>query len=138
MISESTLKACDDLVRVDGHLEVLPKGVRRPITIYEIGGICGEYDVFLPAKVDIEPTPIANPIAVTFVIIEGKQTGNSEIPGTLTAIAEKTAIIETEEKIPCLSNLKITLLDEKGVAVTTEAYEPWWRWHRTRKWGQGL
>jgi adenylate cyclase len=49
-ISEETLNACDSLLRIDGQMEVMPKGVQKPITIYDIGGIGGDYDVYLPEK----------------------------------------------------------------------------------------
>lgn len=48
LISESTLKEVDGLVRVDGHLRVKVKGVDDPVCIYDIGEIRGDYGLSLP------------------------------------------------------------------------------------------
>lgn len=48
LISETTLKELDGLVRVDGHLRVKVKGVDDPVCIYDIGEIRGEFSVSLP------------------------------------------------------------------------------------------
>ena len=49
-ISENTLKACGDIVRLDSAMQVSPKGVKEPLTIYEVGGIAGDYQLFLPPR----------------------------------------------------------------------------------------
>jgi adenylate cyclase len=50
LISEATLGACGPILRTDGRVEVMPKGFSRPIVIYEVGGIGGEYGLYLPAN----------------------------------------------------------------------------------------
>jgi len=50
LISETTLEACGPILRIDSRAEVMPKGVSRPILIYEVGGIAGEYELYLPPK----------------------------------------------------------------------------------------
>ncbi len=50
LISETTLEACGPILRIDSRAEVMPKGVSRPILTYEVGGIAGEYDLYLPPK----------------------------------------------------------------------------------------
>lgn len=50
LVSETTVKACENLLRIDGQMEVTPKGLNKNITIFEIGGVGGEYNIFLPAK----------------------------------------------------------------------------------------
>src|SRR4028119_805909 len=47
LISESTLNEVASIVKIDGQKEIKPKGVQQPITIYEIGGIGGGYNLFL-------------------------------------------------------------------------------------------
>lgn len=48
LVSEGTLRAAGPGVRVDGSLRVKVKGVDRPICIYDVGGIGGEFNRFLP------------------------------------------------------------------------------------------
>ena len=50
LISEATLKDAGANLRIDGQMQVEPKGVQEPITIHEVGGIGGEYDLFPAAE----------------------------------------------------------------------------------------
>ena len=47
MISETTYRENAALIQVNRQMEVEPKGVKKPITIYEVGGIGGKYNHFL-------------------------------------------------------------------------------------------
>jgi len=49
-ISEQNLKEAGSIVKIDAQKQVTPKGVKQPITIYEVGGIGGEYNLFLPKE----------------------------------------------------------------------------------------
>lgn len=48
LISKETLDQVGNCVRLDGRLRVKVKGVAAPITIYDVGGIKGKYQVALP------------------------------------------------------------------------------------------
>ncbi len=50
LISVTTLEACGPTLRIDSPAEVMPKGVGQPILTYEVGGIGGEYGLYLPPK----------------------------------------------------------------------------------------
>ena len=54
LVSESTIEDCEGLLRIDDQFQVMPKGVKQPITIYEIGGIGGTYNSYLPEKKKVE------------------------------------------------------------------------------------
>lgn len=49
LASASTLLPLSDIVRVDGRLRVKLKGFDAP-TIYEVGGLGGEYNIYLPER----------------------------------------------------------------------------------------
>ena len=49
-ISDSTLSECGDICRIDSAMQVMPKGVKQPLTIHELGGIGGDFQLFLPPK----------------------------------------------------------------------------------------
>ncbi|BDA70198.1 hypothetical protein CAL7716_043640 [Calothrix sp. PCC 7716] len=51
LISADTLKSLKEIVRVDGEMQVQPKGIKKQITIYEIGGIAGKHNLYLPQKI---------------------------------------------------------------------------------------
>lgn len=48
LISSDTLKSSQELIRVDRTIEVIPKGTTEIIVIYEISGIGGKYNLYLP------------------------------------------------------------------------------------------
>lgn len=48
LISEATLADTGAVVRIDGQKKMHPKGLEHPITVYEISGIGGKYNLFLP------------------------------------------------------------------------------------------
>lgn len=52
LISESTKNSCGPILRVLNRMNVLPKGVQKRINIYDIGGIYGDYNLFLPDRTE--------------------------------------------------------------------------------------
>ncbi len=121
-ISESTLKACGDILRVDDQLEVMPKGVKEPIVIYEIGGVGGKFNIQLPKKKALELLDLAEPLNIQFTVLAGKHAGSDLHSGSITGIIEQAAAITADLELEKLVNIKITLFDEKSQAVTTDLY----------------
>ena len=72
-ISENTLNASGDIVRVDNAMQVSPKGVKEPLTIYEVGGIAGDYQLFLPPKPEVDWIELTQSV-VTPVYPVGRET----------------------------------------------------------------
>lgn len=122
LISESTLKACGDILRIDDQIEVMPKGVKEPITIYETGGIGDDFNIFLPKKQKVELIDLYQPLPIEFTILEGKYAGNEAHKGEITKILPKTAEIHTHIITEKLNNLKISLFDSPNSIITSELY----------------
>ena len=72
---EGTLQECGAILRIDAEMEVVPKGVDKPITIHEIGGIGGDYNVFLPKKREIEFEELDERLPAEFSVLAGKDAG---------------------------------------------------------------
>ena len=122
-ISESTLEECGrHLLRIDDEMDVMPKGVKRPITIYEIGGIRGEFNLFLPEKADVELHELSKPFPVQLIILEGKHAGDEACSGSVVRMLDATAEIQADTKPEKLTNLKISVFDPKGNEITTDLY----------------
>ena len=47
LISEATRQEAGDDLQTNGHLRVKVKGIASPITIYDVNGVKGDYDLFL-------------------------------------------------------------------------------------------
>ncbi|MCF8143179.1 MAG: response regulator [Deltaproteobacteria bacterium] len=122
-ISENTLDECGrHLLRIDDEMEVMPKGVKKPITIYEVGGIRGEFDLFLPEKVEMDLPELPRPFPVLFTILEGKHAGNEARSGTVVRMLGTAAEISADVTPDKLTNLKISVSDMEGNEITTDLY----------------
>lgn len=123
LISESTLRPLGRTARVDGHMEVMPKGVKRPIFLYEIGGLAGKFKIFLPKKVEISLTDLSKKLPVSFTILESKFATKQLNHGVIVGLAESAAQIQVEGiEIKKLDNLKLSLFNFQGKEITDELY----------------
>ncbi len=122
LISGSTLDQCGPILRVDDQMEVMPKGVREPITIYQIGGMNGKYDIALPPVEKRELLELKKALGVRFSVLSGKHAGTDSHCGYLTGLRGDAARIQAELVPDRLENLRITLLDEDGSEVTPDLY----------------
>jgi len=126
LISESTLQEVESIVRIEGQKEVKPKGVKQPFLIYEVAGIAGEYNLFLPREEEIFfPLPKEICLQFHYTLLDGKHIGNSLFKGSLIKIsaqgAEVRANPENKFAVPePLSNIKLTLLGFNNSSQFTE------------------
>ncbi len=109
LISEATLKEAHCEVQIDGQLQVEPKGIREPIMLYDVGGIGGPFDLFLPkpgdALLHLNPA-----LVVEYTILEGKHAIGNLFQGTFTRLSESSAELQTDHHIDVLTNLKLRFL----------------------------
>lgn len=115
LVPENTLKEAGDNIRIDGQKEVSPKGVTKPITIYDIGGIGGEYQLFLEKEEEIFFS-LAQPLLLRYMVLEGKHIGAEATPGKLLRLSNKGGEIQLEsndsvEKPTPLQNIKLNFLN---------------------------
>lgn len=121
MISEATRQAVGpDLLIID-QMEVMPKGVSNPITLYEVGGLGGEYNLTLE-KQDILLILCKEPVRVQFNILASKFAGHEEYPGVIIALSAQSAQIRADVTVERLDNIKLSLFDAQGVKITNELY----------------
>ncbi|MFN5137067.1 MAG: CHASE2 domain-containing protein [Pseudanabaena sp.] len=108
LISESTYKEIEDIAKINGSMEVEPKGVSHPISIYDICGLGGIYNLELPSLSDsLQLLPI--PIPITYRILEEKHLGTEMFEGELKQLSPYGAEIVSDHDIPELTNLKLHL-----------------------------
>ncbi len=122
-ISENTLDECGrHLLRIDDEMEVMPKGVKKPITIYEVGGIRGEFNLFLPEKVEVELPDLPKPFPVQLTILEGKHASDEACRGMVLRMLDGIAEIQADVPAEKLMNLKISVFTPDGDEITTDLY----------------
>ena len=115
LISETTVQEVGSaLLRIDGQKFVQPKGVKQPINIYNIGGIAGEYNIFLQKEEEIF-LDLAEEIPIQYTILEGKDAGKNLFFGSLVKLSAKGALVKSDSQetnsIPSVwTNIKISFL----------------------------
>ena len=117
-ISEATLKDIGEILEVESEIKVQPKGFNEPISIYDVSGIGGKYDVHLRKEKD-SMIPLAEAVEVQYAVLEGKNIDDIRYPGKLVKLAYKGAEIYSEHKLEALKNIKMNLLiggEEKVVS----------------------
>lgn len=113
IISEETLNCITpNLVKIDDKKLVQPKGVKNPIAIYEISGIAGKYNLFLPKETETF-YPLSQPISLQYTVLEGKHVGENLFSGRLLKLSDRSALIDAEEGVDSLpivlTNIKLNL-----------------------------
>jgi adenylate cyclase len=124
LISESTLKKVDSIVRIDGQKKVRPKGLKQPITIYEVGGIRGGYNLFLPKSKEVF-FPLQQEILLHYSFLDGKRIDDLSFTGALVKLSAKGAKIRCEHveayALPKpLSNIKLNLFMSNNPSEISE------------------
>jgi class 3 adenylate cyclase/CheY-like chemotaxis protein len=130
LISESTKAACPDypdFLRIDGQTKVFPKGFREPIMIYDVGGIGGDFNVYLEPKRTGELFKLEHPVKTEFTALKGKEAGADVYSGTIVRLSQENEIAQEAQmraiiQVNILENLKITLFDKNDTIITTELF----------------
>lgn len=131
IISETTIAEANTDLKIVGEKEVSPKGVKKPITIYEIGGIKDEYNLFLPEDEEIYGR-LKLPIKIQYSVLEGKDISQEVTFSKIIELSEKGAKIQLdltdlhlEKSMNCpkaLTNIKINFLDEEKNVNSEDIY----------------
>lgn len=121
-VSQSTVTACGPILQITDQIEVMPKGIKKPITIYEISGIDGPLKLELPPPEIVQWLELSPPLPVKLTILSGKHTSEEAYQGNLMRLNYKGAEIQANMSSEKLLNLKITLFNETGQEITTDLY----------------
>ena len=117
LISESVKRKIGEILRIDNKKDVMPKGAETAITIYEVGGIGGQYNFALEVKEPVMVT-LMRQIPVRFSILGGKHVSKKGFRGHMIRLSRKGAEIELKESFEILTNLKMNLENvTEGLAV---------------------
>ena len=108
LISESVKRKIGEILRIDYKKDVIPKGAETSITIYEVGGIGGQYNLALDGKEAVMVT-LMRKIPLQFSIIGGKHVSKKGHLGQVIRLSRKGAEIELKEPFEILTNLKMNL-----------------------------
>lgn len=122
LISRSTRDACGDILRIDGHREILAKGIPDPLEIFDVGGIRGKYEIHLPEKREDQWIELCPVLAVRFSLVEGKEVQRSEHEGKIVRVARNVAELQTSAELQEGGSIKLSLFKDQGVLVTSSLF----------------
>lgn len=90
LVSQQTLTEAGSNVRINKRLNVQPKGFKQAIAVYDIAGIAGFYNLYLPKE---EETFVQLPegIPLQFALVDGKHVEDRLFYGKLIRLSQKGA-----------------------------------------------
>ena len=108
LITPSTYEQVKDIVLIRSSRSVNFKGVDEGVTIYEVGGIKGPYNLTLPEETR-DAKPLGNPFAVNVLKMSGKRVDDSPLTGQLTHISTQWARVNLPEQIKLSSEIRLDI-----------------------------
>lgn len=116
LISEATLAHAGAIIRIDGQVVIRPKGLAEPVTAFEIGGIAGDYNLFLPHYKD-ELVDLSQLVPAQCAIIDNKSVDEEKFEVHLTRLSPKSAELTSERPLWPLTDLAIYLASEESACL---------------------
>jgi adenylate cyclase len=117
LVSQATFDAIRAPLRVERRMDVKPKGVETTLTLHEISAIGAPYNVELDASTESELAPLARPVELLVVRVDGKDAAGQEFRGRLLAVGARDAALNAPIAFPPLTNLKLSIPRSDGAAL---------------------
>lgn len=120
LISEATQQTLQPIININESRQVRMKGVAEPITVYDVAGIAGKYNLWMDEDTqDDELLPLKKPILIRCEMLDGKEVTDISLTGRLIALSGKGGTFQFDSSsdnfIPeILSNLKFSYLGDDG------------------------
>ena len=125
LISSESLEQIACPVEIHNRMEITAKGIQKPVTVKEVIGIGGEYQLMI-ANVDFDVlSPITEWIIFNLYPIEGKLIKEDAIPARLVQFSYKRAVVELEDfqaELKTYSDVEIFAAGKEGRAIFTGVY----------------
>lgn len=117
LISPSTYERINVPLHIRDTLAVQFKGIKQPITVYDITGIEGQYVCTLPDRKPDNVTPLAAPLPITCYVVEGKIISQHAIPGVMTHLGAAAAEATLHDQVTPHANLKVVFDAPEALAL---------------------
>jgi adenylate cyclase len=122
LISEATRQAVEPLVKLSRQMEVEAKGIAEPITLYELQGIGGVYNLFLPEREEAL-VPLWQALPFQYTVLEGEHISRTAVyTGSFVRLSAKGGEVCSDHPIAPWSNIKVHLIGHNGGRNSGELY----------------
>ena len=113
LISEATKQAVSPILSIGQQMEVDSKGLDEPMTIYDVRGISGAHNLFLPERQD-QLISLREAIPLQLAVLEGKYLNSVVLTGRLVKLSTKGGEIRAERAVTRWSDIRIQLVAHNG------------------------
>ena len=121
LISNSTFEKVCDLIEVRNTIEVEMKGVPGPVSLYDVKGIRGPYNIQLRKKLETL-IRVSEKIPVQLYRIYNKIVNRMEGTAWITHLSETSALIACEVQLAQWENIRLHILDKEMKEIQGKIY----------------
>jgi adenylate cyclase len=121
LISETTWQELRPVVRVTEQMEVEAKGVDQPITVYDVQGIGGAHNLFLPKREEAL-VPLHEELPLRYTILDGKHLVGTVFTGSFVKLSARGGEICSNHPVAPWSDIKVQLMSHNGDEVPGDLY----------------
>jgi adenylate cyclase len=110
LVSQSLVDEAGPVLRIDGRREVTPKGSESPVTLYDIGGVGGDYNVVLDRTQEpLHPPPVEMRLA--YRRVSGKHVTGDRAVADVTGLSATGLEADGLRDVGLLDNVELHLPD---------------------------
>ena len=121
LISLGTSEAAETELILGDELKLGAKGFKEPVTVYELTGMKGTYDLALPTRSE-ELRKLLREIPVHLAVLDGKHVKEDDVPGKFLSLSMDEAIISCEKELTKLANLRLRCTGLNRVIIPGDLY----------------
>ncbi len=121
LLSPSVYERVQALVQVRSTQDVQFKGLKEPMTLYDITGLQGKYACTLPERTSEAFVYLAAPLPISCFPVEGSTVSEHALRGTITHLATTAVEVVLDGDIALYSNVKL-VLDPSAASGVSEMY----------------
>jgi len=112
LISPSTHHKVKSIVDARATREVSFKGVKEPVILYDVAGLGGKYQIFVPENKISPRTRLDPPLSFECYLLDGKTVSEDGIRGQITLLGETGAEVSLTRPVAAHTSIKIVLGSE--------------------------
>src|SRR5262245_1371917 len=121
LVSEATHREVGALITIAEQMQVTAKGIETPITLYDVRGVGGVYNLALPIAEELLWS-LPRSLPLWYSVVEDKRLGATVQAGHLIKVGPKGGAIRSQHGVAPLSDIKIQLTDGNGHDVPGSLY----------------
>ncbi|GMR21705.1 MAG: hypothetical protein BMS9Abin37_0019 [Acidobacteriota bacterium] len=121
LISHGTSEASETELILGDELKLGAKGFKEPVTVHELMGMKGTYDLALPTRSE-ELRKLLREIPVHLAVLDGKHVNEDDVLGKFLSLSMDEAIISCEKELAKLANLRMRCTGLNRVIIPGDLY----------------